>query len=96
MAFSNETFGAAVAYTNKKIDGTLTEGIAEAVEEQAPAMVGDYCEEHFSEWEGALDDTFTQPTMAAKSSAVGTALSNLSNALTSLGNATAQIGRAHV
>ena len=91
MAFSNETFGAAVAYTNKKIDGTLTEGIAEAVEEQAPAMVGDYCEEHFSEWEGALDDTFTQPTMAAKSSAVGTALSNLSNALTSLGNATAQL-----
>ena len=46
--------------------------------------VDDYCEEHFSEWEGGLDDTFTQPNMAAKSSAVGAALGQLNNALTSI------------
>lgn len=85
MAFSDETFGAAVAYTNKKISSTLSEGISEAVEEQLPGEVGDYCEEHFSEWEGALDDTFTQSNMAAQAKATGDAITDLNSALTALG-----------
>lgn len=80
MAFSDETFGAAIAYTNKKIDTALTEGIAEQVEEQAPEMVAEYCGEHFSEWSGALDSTLANPLMAAPADKVG----ELKSALTPL------------
>ena len=52
------------------------------IEKEIPKQVGDYCEEHFSEWEGALDDTLQETTMAAPAKTVGDALTTLNNALT--------------